>query len=309
MDYEVNKTEHIATISLDGTEAVVKFPTNNNVFALKSPSYSKVTLAFRDGLSEGDDGVYVTDEFGYLLVSHNLPLNTVYLNGTGTVEIWGGNREESCPFSKINLKEDDLRDYLFFTTYGHPYDPDAPETGEVEPKLLTEKDVDPIAISTSSWTIKMEARFVGFYKTYESPAQILLGNTYQEGLNDFTTATGTALSRYYNGGTYQTGDTINPDAVEGRSYYLSDKDVAYAVYRLCGWAKYVGDDTSKKGDIHTFDMLITDTFIGLRDDLWTLMQSPEIVNENDNNALYVYTFNQGDYKNYNTKWLSLNFNT
>lgn len=74
-------------VALDGDEVEVVFPASYKGFALLNNGSGNVTLSAKSGKTAADDGVRVIGAGGSGLISTPSLTDTVYVTGTGTVQI------------------------------------------------------------------------------------------------------------------------------------------------------------------------------------------------------------------------------
>lgn len=86
------------TVTLDGTECAVEFPANYRVFSVKNMTDSDIIMSVESGKTAADDGVRIVEAGGVGALNHmRSDINTVYITGTGKVQISAGN-EAVFPF-------------------------------------------------------------------------------------------------------------------------------------------------------------------------------------------------------------------
>lgn len=86
------------TVTLDGTECAVEFPANYRVFSAMNMSDSDIIMSVESGKTAADDGVRIVEAGGVGALNHmRSDINTVYITGTGKVQISAGN-EAVLPF-------------------------------------------------------------------------------------------------------------------------------------------------------------------------------------------------------------------
>ena len=86
------------TVTLDGTECAVEFPANYRVFSAKNMSDNDIIMSVESGKTAADDGVRIVEAGGVGALNHmRSDINTVYITGTGKVQISAGN-EAVLPF-------------------------------------------------------------------------------------------------------------------------------------------------------------------------------------------------------------------
>lgn len=95
--YNVDAGKDRATIELSGETKVV-FSFDPNVIAVEAVS-GEVNVSLDEGATAGDDGCDTLSE-GQSTRMNPIADKCIYVNGTGTVRVWGGRSGEDCPFSK-----------------------------------------------------------------------------------------------------------------------------------------------------------------------------------------------------------------
>lgn len=95
--YNVDAGKDRATIELSGETKVV-FSFDPNVIAVEAVS-GEVNVSLDEGATAGDDGCDTLSE-GQNTRMNPIADKCIYVNGTGTVKVWGGRSGEDCPFSK-----------------------------------------------------------------------------------------------------------------------------------------------------------------------------------------------------------------
>lgn len=96
--YEVAQGKNYAKITLSGSEVAVKFPNAHDVFAVKGEN---IQAALTAEAVAGADGTFNTaDGDGQIIIAHYTHADTLYIKGTGTAIVWGGQAPEACPFKK-----------------------------------------------------------------------------------------------------------------------------------------------------------------------------------------------------------------
>ena len=86
------------TVTLDGTECAVEFPANYRVFSAKNMTDSDIIMSVESGKTAADDGVRIVEAGGVGALNHmRSDINTLYITGTGKVQISAGN-EAVLPF-------------------------------------------------------------------------------------------------------------------------------------------------------------------------------------------------------------------
>lgn len=95
--YNVDAGKDRATIELSGETKVV-FSFDPNIIAVEAVSGS-VNVSLDEGATAGDDGCDTLSE-GQSTRMNPIADKCIYVNGTGTVKVWGGRSGEDCPFSK-----------------------------------------------------------------------------------------------------------------------------------------------------------------------------------------------------------------
>ena len=86
------------TVTLDGTECAVEFPANYRVFSAKNMTDGDIIMSVESGKTAADDGVRIVEAGGVGALNHmRSDINTVYITGTGKVQISAGN-EAVFPF-------------------------------------------------------------------------------------------------------------------------------------------------------------------------------------------------------------------
>jgi hypothetical protein len=81
-------------ITIDGSE-VVHFPVPHSVYGVYGDDGIRVSL--REGAQEGDQGVYTLTN-GKAIIAHYTRADKLYISGTGTVSVWGGQSPLDDPF-------------------------------------------------------------------------------------------------------------------------------------------------------------------------------------------------------------------
>jgi hypothetical protein len=114
--YEVAQGKNYAKITLSGSEIAVKFPNAHDVFAVKGED---IQVALTAEAVAGADGTYNTaDGDGQITIAHYTHADTLYIKGTGTAIVWGGQAPEACPFKKQAKGGDITVTSLSVTTNG-----------------------------------------------------------------------------------------------------------------------------------------------------------------------------------------------
>lgn len=86
------------TVTLDGTECAVEFPANYRVFSVQNMSDGDIIMSVESGKTAADDGVRIVEAGGVGALNHmRSDINTLYITGTGKVQISAGN-EAVLPF-------------------------------------------------------------------------------------------------------------------------------------------------------------------------------------------------------------------
>ena len=99
MNYEVLSDENNANITLDGTECNVIFNKSYRSFAIMNNSSSDVIASIYPNKTSSDDGVRVIpSKQTRVLNTAGIDTNTLYLNGTGSVEVSALNGDVDNPF-------------------------------------------------------------------------------------------------------------------------------------------------------------------------------------------------------------------
>ena len=99
MNYEVLSNENNANITLDGTECNVIFNKSYRSFAIMNNSSSDVIASIYPNKTSSDDGVRVIpSKQSRVLNTAGIDTNTLYLNGTGSVEVSALNGNAKNPF-------------------------------------------------------------------------------------------------------------------------------------------------------------------------------------------------------------------
>ena len=94
------------TVTLDGSECAVTFPTDYRVFSVMNMSDRDIVMSIESGRAAEDDGVRIVEAGGCGMLAHmRSDINTVYIRGTGKVQISAGN-EAVIPF-KVAAKGGD----------------------------------------------------------------------------------------------------------------------------------------------------------------------------------------------------------
>jgi hypothetical protein len=85
-----------AKFTVTDTETVV-FPAKYTCYAVKGDD---VTVSLTENGESGDDGVLDTADFAdnVALFTEISDTDTLYITGSGDVQVWGGFRAENCPF-------------------------------------------------------------------------------------------------------------------------------------------------------------------------------------------------------------------
>lgn len=84
------------TVTLDGTECAVKFSDNYRYFEILNESGGDVTVSVYEGKNAGDDGVMNVHTGTSATLAHmQTNIDTVYVNGSGTVQIAAKNSGEA----------------------------------------------------------------------------------------------------------------------------------------------------------------------------------------------------------------------
>lgn len=87
MEKIVEASETIITgLELDGTECAVKFSTTYTGFEVKNNSGSDITVSLHQGRTSGD-GVATVPTGSGINYMHGQQLDTVYITGTGSVDV------------------------------------------------------------------------------------------------------------------------------------------------------------------------------------------------------------------------------
>lgn len=95
--YNVDAGKDRTTIELSGETKVV-FSFDPNIIAVEAVSGS-VNVSLDEGATAGDDGCDTLSE-GQNTRMNPIADKCIYVNGTGTVKVWGGRSGEDCPFEK-----------------------------------------------------------------------------------------------------------------------------------------------------------------------------------------------------------------
>lgn len=93
--YNVDAGKDRATIELSGETKVV-FSFDPNIIAVEAVS-GGVNVSLDEGATAGDDGCDTLSE-GQSTRMNPIADKCIYVNGTGTVRVWGGRSGEDCPF-------------------------------------------------------------------------------------------------------------------------------------------------------------------------------------------------------------------
>ena len=88
-------TERIATITVDGSETV-KFAVPHDVYGIYGEDF---IVSLKEGAVEGDQGAYSTADTGKATIAHYTQADTLYITGSGTVKVWGGQSPLDDPFA------------------------------------------------------------------------------------------------------------------------------------------------------------------------------------------------------------------
>ncbi len=96
----VSNGANTATVNLNGSECKVTFSSRYNVFTVESEN--DVLVALESGKSAGDDGTLLCKGGGSLTYDHMKMLDTVYLTGTGQVQVVASNNAAVCHFKKAS---------------------------------------------------------------------------------------------------------------------------------------------------------------------------------------------------------------
>ena len=96
--YTIEQGERIATVALEEGTTAVKFPNAHSVYGVKGDD---LIVSLRADAEEGDDGTYNTaDGDGQCLIAHYTNADTIYITGSGSCVVWGGQSPLDCPFKK-----------------------------------------------------------------------------------------------------------------------------------------------------------------------------------------------------------------
>ena len=87
-------TERIATITVDGSETV-KFAVPHSVYGVYGED---MLVSLKQGAQAGDQGAYSTEGAGKAIIAHYTQADTLYITGSGTVTVWGGQSPLDDPF-------------------------------------------------------------------------------------------------------------------------------------------------------------------------------------------------------------------
>lgn len=87
-------TEHIATITVDGS-AEVKFVSPQPVYGIYGEN---IKASLNEDFEDTDQGVYDTADTGKATIAHYTGADRLYLTGSGTVKVWGGQSPLDDPF-------------------------------------------------------------------------------------------------------------------------------------------------------------------------------------------------------------------
>lgn len=153
----------------------------------------------------------------------------------------------------VNVTDDsmqELQEWLFSIIYGHPYDPEHPDPQE---PLPSEEDVvdyvedaeptPPDPVTGSQWKYSLQIlRFVGNYKTYENPSEVLEGSNFSDQLSVLCSEAGCEIRM--DSGYPRWGDNIKNGAEEGQSDKSSEYKTAWFIYSVHIIAKYKADAQS-----------------------------------------------------------------
>ena len=88
-------TEHIAEITIDGSETVV-FTTPSPVYGIYGEN---IKASLNEDFEDTDQGVYDTADTGKATIAHYTQADTLYLKGSGTVKVWAGQSPLDDPFA------------------------------------------------------------------------------------------------------------------------------------------------------------------------------------------------------------------
>ena len=160
----------------------------------------------------------------------------------------------------------EIQDEWFFEEYGHEYDPENPDPDEhyPTPEEVVDKITDAEAIG--NWKYTLSVKFIGNYKTYENPGEVLEGNDFSSQLSALSQESGCAIN-IYGSGYPRWGDNIKSEAIPGKSAYY-DEYTAWFIYSIRITAKYRPDENSSwelKYDIS-----------GKYGNIWNSIENPEV---------------------------------
>lgn len=102
MQYKnVDSGDTLTHVTLNNEEIAINFSKPYKYFAVSGNN--TLLAALNGNIIEGADGVYPAFN-GVIIVQAKVPVNTVYVKGSGETDVWAGTTANSIPFDKNGKK-------------------------------------------------------------------------------------------------------------------------------------------------------------------------------------------------------------
>lgn len=241
------------------------------------PKLKEKTI-YANGIYEAKDETVPQGEKkyqGYSKVIAALPLISKSITENGTYVAADEPVEQGDPevagydvvyVNVVDGRIKEIQEQLFFEEYGHEYDPENPDPDEHYPTPDEAIDAVTDAETYGDWKYTLFIKFLGNYKTYESPVNILEGNDFSNNFSALSQESGCTWA--YASGYPSFGDSIVSGAVPGQSDYTSPYKTAWFVYSIRITAKYREDENSPW--VSKYDI------VGKYANIWNSYENPEV---------------------------------
>lgn len=143
--YTIEQGERIATVTLEEGTTAVKFPNAHSVYGVKGDG---LIVSLRADAEEGDDGTYNTaDGDGQCLIAHYTNADTIYITGSGSCVVWGGQSPLDCPFKKRGKGGEIELTGISITENGTYTPPSGKAYGRVDVSVITPAVTVPLTVT------------------------------------------------------------------------------------------------------------------------------------------------------------------